>query len=182
MISVESSSRDAGLSTPLPPAGGISTPSSRPPRPPQRERNCACRGAVSSRFGTGVDASFKHKGQGLWIPARRPGRRVERSRKSAAIEAWLDSAVCESPPAGRGARGQNKRGGRLLCRPLGLERMAYFRLAIAVRSTESLAMPAAPHQFEPVPPGLIGVTLVVPEALKALVKALQLPLFRSVSE
>jgi hypothetical protein len=35
---------------------------------------------VSSRFGTGVDASFSHKGQGLWVPARRPGRRVERSR------------------------------------------------------------------------------------------------------
>ena len=58
----------------------------------------------------------------------------------------------------------------------------YFRLLIAVRSKESLAMPAAPHQLEAVPPGLIGVTLVVPVALKALVKALQLPLLRSVSE
>jgi len=40
--------------------------------------------------------------------------------------------------------------------------MTYFRLVIAVRSAESLAMPAAPHQFEPnavVPlPGLIAVT------------------------
>src|ERR1700694_3136699 len=55
---------------------------------------------------------------------------------------------------------------------------SYFRLVIAVKSAESLTMPAAPHQFEPVPPGLIGVTLVVPEALKALVNALQLPFAR----
>jgi len=76
----------------------------------------------------------------------------------------------------------NEKGGRSLCRPFGRERMTYFRLVIAVRSAESLTMPAAPHQFEPKPPGLIEVTFVVPEALKALVKALQLPLFRSVSE
>src|SRR5215470_1285393 len=42
----------------------------------------------------------------------------------------------------------------------------YFRLLIAVRSKDSLAMPAAPHQLEPAPPGLIAVTLVVPVALK----------------
>ena len=53
---------------------------------------------------------------------------------------------------------------------------------MAVRSAESLAMPAAPHQFEPAPLGLMGVTKVVPEALKALVKALQLPFDRLVSE
>ena len=58
----------------------------------------------------------------------------------------------------------------------------YFRLVIAVRSAESLTIPAAPHQLEPAPPGLIDVTLVVPEALKALVKALQLPFDRSESE
>ncbi len=78
---------------------------------------------------------------------------------------------------------KNKKGAAdLLCRPLGLGRGAYFRLAAAVRSTESLATPAAPHQFDPAPPGLIDVTLVVPEALKALVKALQSPFDRSVSE
>src|SRR5580698_5546168 len=76
----------------------------------------------------------------------------------------------------------NKRGGRPVCRPFDFSRITYFRLVIAVRSTESLAMPAAPHQFEPTPVGLIGVTLVVPEPLKALVKALQLPFDRSVSE
>src|SRR5579864_599898 len=59
---------------------------------------------------------------------------------------------------------------------------SYFRLVIAVRSADSLAMPAAPHQLEPAPVGLIDVMLPVPLALKALVKALQLPLFRSVSE
>src|SRR3978361_427921 len=63
-----------------------------------------------------------------------------------------------------------------------LREEAYFRLLIAVRSNDSLAMPAAPHKLEPAPPGLIAVTLVVPVALKALVKALQSPLFRSVSE
>src|SRR5882757_1944591 len=41
----------------------------------------------------------------------------------------------------------------------------YFRLDIAVRSTESLAIPVAPHQLEPAPVGLIGVTLVVPPAV-----------------
>jgi hypothetical protein len=40
--------------------------------------------AVSSRFGTGVDAFFNYKGQGLWVPARGPGRHVERSRFYAA--------------------------------------------------------------------------------------------------
>ncbi len=47
----------------------------------------------------------------------------------------------------------------------------YFRLAIAVRSTESLAIPVAPHQLEPTPPGLIGVTLPRPEPSNVLVKA-----------
>src|SRR6266702_3841683 len=63
-----------------------------------------------------------------------------------------------------------------------LQEETYFRLLIAVRSKDSLAIPAEPHQFEPAPPGLIAVTLVVPVALKALVKALQSPLFRSVPE
>src|SRR5450432_3972596 len=52
----------------------------------------------------------------------------------------------------------NKRGGRLLCRPFGIERITYFRLLIAVRSAESLTIPVAPHQLEPNPPGLIAVT------------------------
>ena len=46
--------------------------------------------------------------------------------------------------------------------PKSLERMTYFRLVIAVRSAESLTMPAAPHQFELVPNGLFPVTVVVP--------------------
>src|SRR5262249_29003084 len=36
---------------------------------------------------------------------------------------------------------------------------AYFRFAIAVRSNDPRAMNAAPHQLEPIPPGLIAVTL-----------------------
>ena len=49
-------------------------------------------------------------------------------------------------------------------------------------------MPAAPHQFEPTPDGLIGVrkvpddAVMLPRAEKSLVKALQLPFDRSVSE
>ena len=60
---------------------------------------------------------------------------------------------------------KKKRGGRLLCRPLVSRELAYFKLVIAVRSTESLAMPVAPHQLDPTPVGLIDVTLVVPEAV-----------------
>ena len=41
--------------------------------------------------------------------------------------------------------------------PHRFQRMVYFRLVIAVRSAESLTMPAAPHQLEPKPPGLVGV-------------------------
>src|SRR5882724_11732357 len=56
---------------------------------------------------------------------------------------------------------------------------SYFRLVMAVRSAESLTMPAAPHQFEPVPNGLFPVTVVVPTAaLKAPVKTLQSPFDR----
>src|SRR4029077_2015171 len=67
--------------------------------------------------------------------------------------------------------------------PSSLERMTYFRLVIAVRSAESLAMPAAPHQFELVPNGLLPVTVVVPTtALQAPVKTLQSPFDRLVSE
>src|SRR5436853_7688430 len=54
-----------------------------------------------------------------------------------------------------------------------LER-AYFRLVIAVRSAESLTIPAAPHQFELFPNGLFPLTVVVPTcALKAPVTTLQ---------
>ena len=77
---------------------------------------------------------------------------------------------------------KRKSGNRFAALSTVLREKDYFRLLMAVRSAESLAMPAAPHQFEPAPPGLIGVMLVVPDALKALVKALQLPFERFVSE
>src|SRR5260370_39083110 len=71
-------------------------------------------------------------------------------------------SLATSRQSGRIGLTAKQRGGRSLCRPRGLERMIYFRLVIAVRSAESLAMPAAPHQFEPnavAPlPGLIAVT------------------------
>jgi hypothetical protein len=50
------------------------------------------------------------------------------------------------------------KGRQIALPPRRLERMTYFRLVIAVRSAESLTMPAAPHQFEPNPLGLIAVT------------------------
>lgn len=77
----------------------------------------------------------------------------------------------------------SKKSGRLLCRSLFRSREKnHFRLVNAVRSAESLTIPVAPHQLEPAPPGLIGVTLAVPEALKALVNALQSPFDKLVSE
>src|SRR5881392_3630328 len=88
---------------------------------------------------------------------------------------------CRSRPAPHAPKAK----GRQVALPPSIKSLreeAYFRLLIAVRSNDSLAMPAAPHQLEPAPPGLIAVTLVVPVALNALVKALQSPLFRSVSE
>ena len=78
---------------------------------------------------------------------------------------------------------QSKKGGRSLCRPCpqSPKEKTYFRLVIAVRSTDSLAMPAAPHQLDRVP--FASMPTGVPGcALKAPVKALQLAEFRSVSE
>src|ERR1700753_4294280 len=87
-----------------------------------------------------------------------------------------------SPPGGRHFT-TNQRGGRLLCRPsVPPNRKAYFRLDAAVRSTDSFAMPVAPHQLEPTPPGLIEVMLPDPEPSKVLVKAKQSPFDRSLSE
>ena len=57
---------------------------------------------------------------------------------------------------------------------------AYFRLP-RVRSADSLATKAAPHQDEPTPLALIAVTLFNPVAVGSLVKALQSPLLKSVS-
>jgi hypothetical protein len=62
---------------------------------------------------------------------------------------------------------QNKRAADRSTAPVCLERMIYFKLVIAVRSAESLTMPAAPHQLEPKPPGLVGV---MKDGLKFLVE------------
>ena len=64
-----------------------------------------------------------------------------------------------------GPQSPKEKGGGLLRRPSVIPSPeAYFRLVIAVRSADSLAMPAAPHQLEPTPVGLIAVMLVVPLA------------------
>ena len=80
------------------------------------------------------------------------------------------------------ASGQKKGGGPARSRrPLIVSMSTYFRLAIAVRSNLPATTKDEPHQLEPNPPGLIGVTLLVNRAFWSLVKALQSPLFRSVS-
>src|SRR5664279_3277247 len=109
-------------------------------------------------------------------PGRYPEQRAPRGRPRTCVSS---RGLSRCPPTP-----QNSKRRQIALPPSFRNRrkLVYFRLVIAVRSTESLAMPVAPHQFDPVPFGLIGVTLVVPEALKAPVNALQLPLLRSVSE
>ncbi len=58
----------------------------------------------------------------------------------------------------------------------------YLRLVAAVRSADNLTIPAAPHQLEPTPVGLIGVKLPSNLPVKSPVNALQLPFERLVSE
>ena len=66
-------------------------------------------------------------------------------------------------------------------RPLIVSMSAYFRLAIAVRSNLPETTKEEPHQLEPKPPGLTEVKSPVNRAVLSLVKALQSPLFMSVS-
>ena len=61
-------------------------------------------------------------------------------------------AVLPAQPACITARRKTKGAADRSAAPGRLERRTYFRLVIAVRSAESLAMPAAPHQLEPKPP------------------------------
>src|SRR5262245_41629975 len=88
------------------------------------------------------------------------------------------------PEKRRSAKEPAKGKGRRPIRPPPLQGQTwlrtYFRLP-SVRSAESLATKAAPHQFEPRPLGLIVVILLMPLAVKSLVNALQSPLLRSVS-
>src|SRR5262249_10133587 len=67
-------------------------------------------------------------------------------------------------------------------RPQTLQMSGYFKLAMAVRSNRPDTTKLAPHQLEPKPPGLIEVTSPVKRAVLSLVKALQSPLFMSVSK
>src|SRR5438046_8366771 len=107
-------------------------------------------------------------------PATAPSRaRCPNGRLPAALNRCLQP---EPIPVPAGTAQKRRAADRSAALVRNRRKISYFRLVIAVRSTESLAMPAVPHQLEPVPSGLIGVTLVVPEALKAPVKALQLPL------
>ena len=107
----------------------------------------AARTAVRHRRGRRrrTRASMQHGGSRQQTPSRYahlPKARILRLIAAASL------ARCSR-------MGVTKRGGRSLCRPFGLERRTYFRLVIAVRSAESLTMPAAPHQPEPKRPGLM---------------------------
>src|SRR6266852_3498396 len=159
--------------------------------PPTRARGCA--GSASGvphherdgcRERDGGERILRNKRKPLhgsrWQGPRR-GRRGRPLPRSGRSTPRRPSLASRSSPSAWASQ-QKQRGGRSLCRPFRQDRKDYFKLVMAVRSNESLAMPVAPHQLEPTPPGLMGVTLVVPVALNALVKALQLPLFRSVSE
>src|SRR5207249_4704467 len=52
---------------------------------------------------------------------------------------------------------QNKRAADRSAAPLVYRELTYFRLVIAVRSAENFTIPVAPHQLDPIPPGLMGV-------------------------
>lgn len=71
------------------------------------------------------------------------------------------------------ARPAQKKDGREIAFPpvLPLSALGYLRLLIAVRSADSLTMPAAPHHLEP-----------AAVAVKSPVKRLQFAIDRSVSE
>ncbi len=121
--------------------------------------------------------------QGHARPRRRSLRAAGRQRTHRAVAPVPAGTETRALRRHSGPSIAKEKGGGLLRRPSVIPSPeAYFRLVIAVRSADSLAMPAAPHQLEPTPVGLIAVMLVVPLALKSLVKALQSPFERLVSE
>src|SRR5258708_2535809 len=89
-------------------------------------------------------------------PASAPARTSPRPLRMSARAAVRSRSIFIQKP-------RHNRKGRKIALPPRRSRVGgcYFRLVIAVRSAESLAIPAEPHQFEPTPDGLIGVTLVV---------------------
>ena len=97
----------------------------------------------------------------------------------------MRQALAPLDPLGPARFGKKRGGGfpeEARRQPKGLTKVrVVYLMADRAVSTESLAMNAAPHQSEPTPVGLIGVTAVVPVAVWSLVKALQSPWFRSVS-
>ena len=134
--------------------------------PPIKARGCAgssiraIRSPARSRWRTGSPRADNarrreplHDADGDGAPRPRPrppahcGDRCGRSLSQRAA-----NPVSFAPPKNKGRQ--------IALPPLVFDRRSYFRLVSAVRSAESLTMPAAPHQFEPTPDGLIGVTKV----------------------
>ena len=164
-------------------------------RPPKRRSivswRRSCRQRRWSRSATGARCRPSTSAMLCW-PVLAIGSSCRTKTRAASRHNGLQAhpAAAAAPPCGPAGRStspvkkhpvrQKTRGRQIALPPFQQSRHdSYFRLVIAVRSAESLTIPAAPHQLEPAPPGLIDVTLVVPEALKALVKALQLPFDRS---
>ena len=129
------------------------------------------------------------------LPRREDSGLLPPSPKASADKvATLAMTECEAAPHPHGRpclTSSSKAKGRQVALPPSKpsREETYFRLLIAVRSTESLATPAALHQLEPkavaaFAPPLIGVTKpgLALVAEKSLVKALQLPFDRSVSK
>ncbi len=79
------------------------------------------------------------------------------SRQTIAVIAAADRVGRRLQPIPSHSVHHKQEGRQIALPPRGLERIPYFRLVMAVRSAESLTMPAAPHQLEPKPPGLVGV-------------------------
>src|SRR3981081_3377880 len=88
-------------------------------------------------------------------PATAPSAVLRRPMRQQLFLAALANPDAFGSPQNKGAADRS-------AAPVAFDRMTYFRLVIAVRSAESLTMPAAPTQFEPnavAPvPGLIAVT------------------------
>ena len=112
----------------------------------------------------------------------------ERSRQGAvtAVAMRLARAAASTAEPRRIELRHKQKGRQIALPPPCVSReWSYFRLVIAVRSAESLTMPAAPHQLEPNAARIDRgdeARAEVPVVEKSLVKALQLPFDRSVSE
>ena len=111
--------------------------------------------AAIPRLGATPQNSFFNVG----VASKQKSKLWKKPRRSAANHAWsLKTARTCRAENGKWRRPARSR------RPLIVSTLAYFRLDIAVRSNLPATTKAEPHQLEPNPPGLIGVTAFVNRA------------------